>query len=105
LAKLVVIVKDHGKTDNLLDIATGGGHVANAMAPFFNAVTALDITADMIKEAEKFIRLNGHENVSFIQGDAENIPVPDESFEVVTCRIAAHHFPNVAVLSARYLGY
>ncbi|WP_423406956.1 class I SAM-dependent methyltransferase [Heyndrickxia sp. MSNUG] len=95
LAKVVEIVKDNGAFGNLLDLATGGGHVANALAPYFKKVTALDLTEDMLNEAERFIRLNGHENVDFIQGDAEKTPFPDESFDVVTCRIAAHHFSAV----------
>jgi ubiquinone/menaquinone biosynthesis C-methylase UbiE len=95
LAKLVDIVQKHGASGNLLDIATGGGHVANALAPYFKEVTAFDLTQDMLIVAEKFISANGHDNVIFVQGDAENTPFPDMSFEVVTCRIAAHHFPAV----------
>lgn len=95
LAKVVEIVKDHAASGDLLDIATGGGHVANALAPFFKKVTAFELTEDMLYEAESFISSNGHKNVDFVQGDAENTPFPDESFDVVTCRIAAHHFPAV----------
>jgi ubiquinone/menaquinone biosynthesis C-methylase UbiE len=94
LARVVEIVKEKGASEKMLDIATGGGHVANALAPYFQSVTALDLTEDMLQEAERFIRSNGHENVVFVQGDAENTPFPDDSFDVVTCRIAAHHFPN-----------
>lgn len=94
LSRVVEIVKEKGDSEKLLDIATGGGHVANALAPYFQRVTALDLTEDMLKEAEHFIRSNGHENVDFVQGDAENTLFPDDSFDVVTCRIAAHHFPN-----------
>jgi ubiquinone/menaquinone biosynthesis C-methylase UbiE len=96
LAKVVEIVTGHQDSPGiLLDIATGGGHVANALAPNFQKVTALDLTEDMLKEAEGFIRSNGHENVDFVQGDAENTPFSEEAFDVVTCRIAAHHFPDV----------
>lgn len=96
LTKLVEIVTCFGASSGeLLDLATGGGHVANALAPYFQKVTALDITENMLDEAERFITSNAHENVVFILGDAENTPFPDESFEVVTCRIAAHHFPDV----------
>lgn len=79
----------------LLDIATGGGHTANAFAPLVKNVTAVDLTAEMLKAAENFIKDNGHQNVEFIQGDAEDLPFPDASYEIVTCRIAPHHFPNV----------
>jgi ubiquinone/menaquinone biosynthesis C-methylase UbiE len=79
----------------LLDIATGGGHTANAFASFVNKVTALDLTEEMIEAAERFIKGNGHKNISFVKGDAEDLPFRDELFDIVTCRIAPHHFPNV----------
>ncbi|MEI5907092.1 class I SAM-dependent methyltransferase [Bacillus spongiae] len=81
--------------DVVLDIATGGGHVANGIAPFAKKVVALDLTEKMLKEAERFIRQNGYENVEFIKGDAEKLPFPSKTFSAVTCRIAPHHFPNV----------
>ncbi|WP_066061938.1 class I SAM-dependent methyltransferase [Neobacillus soli] len=81
--------------EKLLDIATGGGHTTNAFAPFVKNVTAVDLTAEMLLAAEKFIHGNGHQNVNFIQGDAENLPFTNEAFELATCRIAPHHFPDV----------
>jgi ubiquinone/menaquinone biosynthesis C-methylase UbiE len=94
LQKLVEIVKMNG-TEMLLDIATGGGHTANAFAPFVKKVTALDLTSEMLLAAEKFINSNGNQNVEFKKGDAENLPFSDEVYDIVTCRIAPHHFPNV----------
>jgi len=86
-----------------LDIATGGGHVANALAPLVKHVTAFDLTEEMLQSAGDFIRGNGHLNVDFVRGDAEQLPFADESFDLVTCRIAAHHFPNIsAFLSEAY---
>jgi len=86
-----------------LDVATGGGHVANALAPHVDKVTAFDLTPKMLKVAEAFITQNGHTNISFVQGDAEAMPFQTESFDIVTCRIAAHHFPNVdAFVSETY---
>lgn len=41
---------------NVLDIATGGGHVANALAPLVQRVTALDLTEEMLQAAERFIQ-------------------------------------------------
>ncbi|OPG98354.1 SAM-dependent methyltransferase [Chryseobacterium mucoviscidosis] len=80
----------------VLDIATGGGHVANALAPLVEQVIALDLTEEMLQVAERFIRGNGHQNVDFVVGDAEHIPLEDDLFDLVTCRIAAHHFPDVS---------
>lgn len=82
-------------TEVVLDAATGGGHTANALAPLVKKVTAMDITPKMLENAEAFIRENGHTNVEFVEGDAEKMPFDDESFDLVTCRIAPHHFPNI----------
>ncbi|MDT9719019.1 class I SAM-dependent methyltransferase [Paenibacillus sp. ClWae2A] len=81
---------------NVLDIATGGGHVANALAPLVQRVTALDLTEEMLQVAEQFIKGNGHGNVDFVAEDAEKLPFDDDVFDLVTCRIAAHHFPDVS---------
>ncbi|WP_110114044.1 class I SAM-dependent methyltransferase [Bacillus sp. CGMCC 1.16541] len=94
LAILIEIVKEKSG-EQALDIATGGGHVANAIAPLYKEVTALDLTANMLEKAQEFIEGNGHDNVTFVQGDAESLPFADESFHTVTCRIAPHHFPHV----------
>ncbi|MED2974809.1 methyltransferase domain-containing protein [Fictibacillus sp. B-59209] len=81
--------------DRLLDIATGGGHTANVFSPLVKEVTALDLTSEILEAAKRFIEGNGYHNVSFVKGDAEKLPFPEESFEVVTCRIAPHHFPDL----------
>ncbi|WP_040208772.1 class I SAM-dependent methyltransferase [Neobacillus jeddahensis] len=94
LQKLLDLVSLNGK-EQLLDVATGGGHTANAFAPYVKRVTALDLTSEMLAAAEKFILSNGHQNVEFRKGDAENLPFTDEVFDLVTCRIAPHHFPDV----------
>lgn len=81
--------------EEVLDIATGGGHMANALAPFVRKVTAMDLTPEMLSAAEQFIKGNGHSNVVFVEGDAEKLPFSDNTFDVITCRIAPHHFPNI----------
>lgn len=80
--------------DRALDIATGGGHVARALAPLVHDVVASDLTPEMLASAERFIIGEGVTNVRFQQADAEALPFPDGSFDIVTCRIAPHHFPN-----------
>lgn len=76
-----------------LDIATGGGHVAKALAPFVNYVYATDLTKGMLENTAKHLRKD-YSNIGFIVADAESLPFVDQSFDVVTCRIAPHHFPN-----------
>ncbi len=94
LRKLVEIARATGK-EEVLDVATGGGHTANALAPFVQKVTAMDLTPKMLLAAEKFISGNGHSNVVFVEGDAEKMPFQNETFDIVSCRIAPHHFPNI----------
>jgi SAM-dependent methyltransferase len=77
-----------------LDIATGGGHTALALAPLFGSVVASDLTEAMLRSAEGFILRRGVTNVSFRQADAEALPFGDAEFDLVTCRIAPHHFPH-----------
>lgn len=79
-----------------LDIATGGGHTALAVAPHVAEVTVTDLTPRILEKAREYILSQGVTNVRFEVADAEQLPFPAESFERVTCRIAAHHFPNMA---------
>jgi ubiquinone/menaquinone biosynthesis C-methylase UbiE len=79
----------------VLDVATGGGHVANALAPSVKRVTAYDLTQEMLDAAKSFISGNGHKNVNFVRGDAEQMSFPNEAFDLITCRIAPHHFPQI----------
>lgn len=79
-----------------LDIATGGGHTALKFSAYVKQVIATDLTPRMLEKAKAFItEEKGVTNVDFKQADAENLPFEDAQFDLVTCRIAPHHFPNV----------
>ena len=80
---------------SVLDIATGGGHTALAFAGFTPVVVATDLTEPMLRAARSFIVGQGLTGVHFLAADAEALPFKDASFGVVTCRIAAHHFPEL----------
>ena len=80
----------------VLDVATGGGHTALKFSPYVQQVIATDITPKMVERAGAFITGLGVQNVEFKAADAENLPFNDEQFDLVTCRIAAHHFPDPA---------
>ena len=94
LNKLVEMAHATGR-ESVLDVATGSGHTANAISPLVHKVTAVDLTPEMLSSAEKFIKENGYSNVEFVEGDAEKMPFHDESFDIVTCRIAPHHFSGI----------
>lgn len=79
-----------------LDIATGGGHTALSVAPHIARVTVTDLTPRMLEKAREYLVAQGVTNAEFVVADAEHLPFADATFDRVTCRIAAHHFPNVA---------
>jgi ubiquinone/menaquinone biosynthesis C-methylase UbiE len=76
-----------------LDVATGGGHTALRFAPGVGRVVAFDLTL-MLAAARNFIAGQNANNVSYAAGDAERIPFADNCFDLITCRIAPHHFPD-----------
>lgn len=79
----------------VLDVATGGGHTATALAGRCGRVVASDLTPSMLREARGTAAGRGAGNVVFAAGDAEALPFRDAAFDRVTCRIAPHHFPEV----------
>lgn len=76
----------------VLDIATGGGHTARRFAPHVAHVIAADLTPRMLEAARSFINRS---DVTYVATDAEALAFSDNTFDLVTCRIAPHHFPDV----------
>lgn len=79
----------------VLDIATGAGHTAAAFAPHVSTVVAADLTPEMLIEVGKLARDRQLANLRTAAADAENLPFEDGSFDLVTCRIAPHHFVEI----------
>jgi SAM-dependent methyltransferase len=99
LGRLVALVAPqrhwHG-----LDVATGAGHTAIAFGPHVAAMIASDLTEEMLQETAKAAACKGLSNVETVRADAEDLPFADARFDLVSCRIAAHHFPDVAAFVA-----
>ena len=81
--------------ERVLDVATGAGHVAALFAPLAREVVATDLTAAMLAQAKALMEAAGRANVRLQIADAQALHLPDASFDVVTCRIAPHHFTDV----------
>ncbi len=94
LAWLVELARPK-ESDLVLDVGTGTGHTAMALAPLVRQVEAIDLTEEMLEEGRGLCRQRGISNVRFDIGDAMALPFPDGSFDIVTCRRAAHHFRDV----------
>lgn len=78
--------------DRALDVACGPGFLATALASRCASVVGLDATDAFLERARAEAARRGLANLSFRAGDAERLPFPDASFDVVTCRAAFHHF-------------
>lgn len=80
---LIVTWAEGAKT--ALDIATGGGHVGRRLREAGLEVVTTDPAPGMKPD---------------VICPAEHLPFADDSFDVVACRVAAHHFENVAAAMA-----
>ena len=94
LARLVELVNPKPAW-RVLDIATAAGHAAMAFAPHVAAVVGLDLTPQMLPLAAQLAVERNVANLTFTVGDVDDLPFGDGLFDVVTCRIAPHHFPDI----------
>lgn len=78
----------------VLDIATAAGHTGLRLAPQVASLVASDLTAEMVRLTRQRASDAGHANVEVAQADAEHLPFRTTGFDLVTCRIAPHHFPR-----------
>lgn len=78
-----------------LDVATGTGNAAFALAGGLARVTGLDLTPEMLGEARRVAGERGIANVDWVIGDAQALPFPDGAFDVYMVRAAPHHFPDL----------
>lgn len=77
-----------------LDIATGTGEFARALAAHTASVVGLDATDAMLEQGKKFIAQAGIENIAFRKGVVQDLPFEPESFDIVSSRYAFHHFAD-----------
>jgi ubiquinone/menaquinone biosynthesis C-methylase UbiE len=78
---LDLVVEWSAGAEVALDVATGGGHVARRLREAGVDVVTLDPAPGMEPD---------------VVSRGEEIPFADASFDVVACRVAAHHFEDVA---------
>jgi ubiquinone/menaquinone biosynthesis C-methylase UbiE len=81
--------------EQVLDVGTGTGHTALAFAPQVASVIGLDMTEAMLVQARELAAQQRASNAEFELGDAMDLPYDAERFDLVTCRVCAHHFADV----------
>ena len=92
---LLVAMLDPQPTWRVLDIATGAGNTAAAIAPFVRSVVAADIADNMLARTRELFAKRGITNATTRWMPSEALDATDGSFDAVVCRIAAHHFLDV----------
>lgn len=93
LARLLELVPPQPEWQ-VLDVATGAGHTALTVAPYVARVIGVDLTPQMVSRARALADERELTNVTFEVGDAEKLPMRPASFDLVTCRVALHHFAD-----------
>jgi len=94
--KVVRIIKMNGSRQ-ILDVATGTGDLAIAVARTGpEKITGIDISEKMLGVGRKKITGKSLNHIITLQqGDAENIPHPDNSFDAVTVAFGVRNFENL----------
>ena len=72
--------------ERVLDLGSGAGTdslVAAQMVGDDGSVTGIDMTPEMLAKARSAASAMGVGNVEFVESEAEHLPFPDESFDVV----------------------
>jgi SAM-dependent methyltransferase len=95
-----MIVRALNLTDKetLLDIACGPGIYTRPFARKLNrgAVVGLDLSLPMVLYASKKAQRKEIANISFIRGDAQDLPFPDNEIDAANCCGALHLFPDLS---------
>ncbi|WP_458746033.1 class I SAM-dependent methyltransferase [Candidatus Nitrosocosmicus sp. T] len=81
-AKLIGLVKVK-PTDSILDIACGFGNTAITARRVGAKVTGIDITPELLALAKQEEDIAGVSDIEWREGNAENLPFEDESFDIV----------------------
>ncbi|HZZ39186.1 MAG TPA: methyltransferase domain-containing protein [Acidobacteriaceae bacterium] len=83
-----------GPADTALDVASGPGVLACALARLVRHATGIDLTPAMLDQARAIQADAGLTNLQWDLGDVTAMPYAAGSFTIVTCRFAFHHFPE-----------
>ena len=72
--------------EDVLDIGCGGGvdtMIAATMVGPAGRVVGTDMSSEMVERARQNLSLTHFNNVSYQESSAEDLPLPDQSFDVV----------------------
>ena len=82
----------------VVDLATGPGRLAVALAPSLRAIVAVDVEAEMLAEGKRVARGKGVANIEWVHARAEDLTVASGSVDLVTIGDAFHRLDQDVVL-------
>lgn len=83
--------------DAVLDLGSGAGNdcfVARSLTGETGSVTGIDFTDEMLEKANANVEKLGYTNVSFVKGDIDNMPLPDNQFDVIISNCVLNLVPD-----------
>lgn len=100
LAKLRALSEGRADLD-ICDVACAAGHTAFALLGRARSMVGVDPSPSMLRH---FVNLGTSKGapVKPLEAFAESIPLPDNSFDILACRLAAHHFHDISRALAEF---
>ena len=95
LDRIVALAAEHGG-ECVVDVGTGVGHTLRRVAPHFRGAVGVDATREMLEAGACVLAGAGITNAVLVQADAMSLPIASRTVDVVTSRLAAHHFADAA---------
>jgi ubiquinone/menaquinone biosynthesis C-methylase UbiE len=80
--------------ERALDVGCGVGHTLRRVAPLVAFAVGADATLEMLQAGRASVVTAP--NAALAQADAAALPFADATFDLATCRLAAHHFSDAA---------
>ncbi|MFD0742738.1 class I SAM-dependent methyltransferase [Phytohabitans flavus] len=93
IAELLVEAADVRAGQTVLDVACGQGNAAMAAARRFAEATGVDYATNLLEQGRDRAAAE-HLDVTFQEGDAEALPVPDQAFDLVVSTVGVMFAPN-----------
>lgn len=93
------------KKMHVVDLGAGDGYLSRAISEHVDRVTAVDISAEMLRELQKKANSEGKGNIGGLECDGRDIPLPDSSVDLICSNMYLHHIedPETAIREMKRL--
>jgi ubiquinone/menaquinone biosynthesis C-methylase UbiE len=89
-----------GGNTSIVDLGCGTGRMTEYMSWMFETAIGVDISGEMIKQAED--RLVAYRNVLLYETDGQTIPIPDDSVDYVFSYLVFQHMKEHSMVEKNF---